>query len=264
MATLWISYAWADNKDGDVDFAAQELGRMGLKVKLDRWTVRAGLRLWDQIAEFIQSPAQCDAWLLYATQASLGSEPCREEFAYALERALSTRGSTFPVIGLFPATVDKQLIPPAIRTRLYVSLRDSDWKDRVVAAAEGRAPSIGQPAIQAFHLKLHRRGGVSVFEVRLRAGTWCPFVAGIPVSEESRVSPSVSYGAAGAPPKTSIVSRPLGLPQRDNEWAYVYANNEATPTMSYFIQCKEPPSKLLFGIRDGQCYVVSNPLRAGG
>ncbi len=33
MATIWITYAWADNQSGDVDFIAQELVASGLKVK---------------------------------------------------------------------------------------------------------------------------------------------------------------------------------------------------------------------------------------
>lgn len=260
MATLWMTYAWIDNEQGHVDYIAQELIRAGLHVKLDRWNLRAGLRLWEQIAEFIQSPTQCDAWLLYATQASLGSEPCKEEFAYALDRALTTRGARFPVIALFPATMDSQLIPAAIRARLYVSLTDPDWKVRIVAAAENRGPAVGQPTVRPFHLKVHRRGSQLSFEVRPRAGTWCPFVAGIPVAEESAVSLSVSYGPAGAPPRASMLFQTIGLNPRDNEWTYQYANNEASPTISYFINCKSPPSKLLFGIQDGQCFVVSNPL----
>jgi hypothetical protein len=35
MATVWITYAWADNQHNDIDFVAQELGRVGLTVKLD-------------------------------------------------------------------------------------------------------------------------------------------------------------------------------------------------------------------------------------
>ena len=94
MATVWLTYAWEDNKQGDVYFAAQELQRCGLTVKLDRWNISAGRRLWEQIEDFISNPEESDAWLLYATQASLQSEPCKEEFAYALDRALRTRGET--------------------------------------------------------------------------------------------------------------------------------------------------------------------------
>lgn len=41
MATVWITYAWEDNKEGDVDFAAQELLRSGLQVKLEKIRVRS-------------------------------------------------------------------------------------------------------------------------------------------------------------------------------------------------------------------------------
>src|SRR5215813_6715471 len=102
---VWMTYAWDDNKSHDVDFAAQELEAAGLEVKLDRWNLQAGNRLWDQIADFIQDQTKSDGWLLYATQASLGSEKCREEFAYALDRALETRGESYPVIALFPSPV---------------------------------------------------------------------------------------------------------------------------------------------------------------
>ena len=42
MATIWITYAWNDNENNDVDFVAQELGKKGVIVKLDRWEIRAG------------------------------------------------------------------------------------------------------------------------------------------------------------------------------------------------------------------------------
>ena len=121
MATVWVTYAWDDNKDDDVEFIAQELQRTGLVVKLDRWNIGAGKRLWQQIENFICNPKDSNAWILYATSNSLGSEACKEEYAYALDRALHSRGAAFPIIGLFPSTVDNNLIPAGLRTRLYVS-----------------------------------------------------------------------------------------------------------------------------------------------
>lgn len=98
MKTLWITYCWEDYKNGDVEFIAQELEKIGVSVKLDRWNIQAGKRLWEQIDKFISHPNECDAWAIIATQNSLGSEPCKEEVAYALDRALNTRGQTFPLI----------------------------------------------------------------------------------------------------------------------------------------------------------------------
>jgi len=208
MATIWLTYAWADNTQGDVDFVAQELINVGLRVKLDRWTIEAGKRLWEQIGNFIQNPTECDAWVLYATPNSLGSEACKEEFAYALDQALQARGDTFPVIGLFPSPVDKALIPPGIRTRLYVSTNDPDWKERIKAAAEKRSPDIEHPSILPYALQVHDPKPGSqryVIEVRPRAGTWAPFVAAVPISEKDKLDPHLSFGPKGGAPRQSII-----------------------------------------------------------
>jgi hypothetical protein len=111
MKKVWLTYAWSDNKEQDVDFIAQEIQSYGLEVKLDRWQIQAGKRLWEQIDNFITNPNECDAWILYATENSLGSEPCKEEFAYALDRALGSRGNTFPVIALFSFCCRKFINP---------------------------------------------------------------------------------------------------------------------------------------------------------
>lgn len=264
MATIWVTYAWADNQTGDVDFVAQELEAAGLKVKLDRWNIKAGVRLWDQIAEFIQSPAQCDAWLLVATQASLGSEPCREEYAYALDRALNSRGTTFPVVALFPATVEQSLIPAGIRTRLYVSLRDPDWKERIVAAAENRDVNVQRPRIAPYHFAVHRQATPLtgfVIEVRPRAGSWSPFVMAIPIAEKDRVKPHIMHGAPGRVPSVGAL---FGAGEgTTGDWAFCFAQNEATPTMSYYIFCSQLPSKLLFGADGGAQYTIERPDKVG-
>lgn len=257
MASIWITYAWTDNESGDVDFIAQELQHAGLTVKMDRWNLRAGVRLWEQIAEFIQSPQHCDAWLLIASQRSLGSEPCREEYAYALDRALKARGASFPVIALFPASVDQTLIPAGIRTRLHVSLRDLDWKERIKAAAENRDPDVSMPQIEPYLLEVHRPAPQSrevVVEVRPRAGVWAPFIAAIPALENEQVKLRIQQGPAGRLPDGGMLSG-----YRDGiagEWAFCMAQNEATPTTSYYVFCATLPTKILFGVDGGTQFRV--------
>jgi len=190
--SIWLTYAWEDNKDGDVDFAAQELIRTGLDVKLDRWNLTAGKRLWEQIESFIQDSSKSDGWLLYATQNSLGNEKCKEEFYYALDRALETRGGDFPVIALFPSTVDESLIPAGIKIRLHVSITDPDWKERIVASVERRDPSITKHLLEPYSVTIHdvfKAGGQQSYaiEVRPRGGTWSPFIAYIPFEEKDEV-----------------------------------------------------------------------------
>lgn len=258
--SIWITYAWNDNVDGDVDFTAHELIRAGLEVKLDRWNLSAGKRLWEQIESFIQDPSKSDGWLLYATQASLGSEPCKEEFTYALDRALDTRSDDFPVIALFPAPVDKDLIPAGIKTRLFVSLTDPDWKERIAAAVEKRQPGITIPQVKPYALTTHELSKEYgneryAIEVRPRGGTWAPFVAGIPLNEKEHVSPYLYHGAAKRVP-TAVIAAVLHGPtgeriSDDGRWWLLFAANEATPTQSYYIFCKKLPSLLIFGVDRG-------------
>lgn len=246
--SVWITYAWVDNAQGDVDFTAQELIRAGLTVKLDRWNLTAGKRLWDQIGSFIVDPSLSDGWILYATQASLGSEACKEELYYALERAIASRGTDYPVIAIFPATVDSNLIPPAIRSRLYVSLCDPDWKERIVAAVERRQPTVNHAPVSPYQLTVHRQDGHQIVEVRPRAGTWSPFLAAIPISEKQTVSPTLAHGPAGSPPMGCMLMNCGEQASSDGQHWILFAGNEATPTQSYYISCKVLPSILVFGV----------------
>lgn len=263
--SIWLTYAWEDNVNGDVDFVAQELTRAGLNVKLDRWNLTAGKRLWVQIESFIQDPSKSDAWLIYATQISLGREACKEEYAYALDRALHTRGVDFPVIALFPASVDRGLIPAGIKVRLFVSLADPDWKERIAAAVEGRQPQIAKPRVEPFALKIHKfekPGAIHryVIEVRPRAGTWVPFFAGVPLNEKDDVFPQMVNGPSGLIPTVAMTYHLGEGPSDDGRWYVMVHGNVATPTQSYYIFCKKLPSLLFFGVKDSPSqYQVTFP-----
>ncbi len=251
MATVWITYAWADNQHNDVDFVAQELGRAGLTVKLDRWNLGAGRRLWEQIEGFICKSDQSDAWLLVATNNSLASEPCKEEFAYALDRALKSRGDAFPVIAVFLTHTDPSLIPAGIRTRLHVSITDPDWKERIVAAAERRIHAASRPDVQPFHFHVHRMEGRSkpiAIEVRPRAGVWAPFIACVPLAEKDRVQPFIMIGPREVPTDSGMLTNCGEGPSPDNSLWLMHAGNQSTPTESYYVWCQELPSKLVFGV----------------
>jgi hypothetical protein len=253
MATIWLTYAWDDNKYGDVDFIAQELSQLGLKVKLDRWNIQAGKPLWAQIENFIQNPLESDAWAIYATPHSLGSKPCMEEFNYALDRALSTRGSEFPILAISPGSVDHRLLPAGIRTRLYVGTADPDWKERIVATAENRAPSINRQAIKPYHLKTYiidtpNNARRYIIEVRPRAGHWSPFVAAIPTSEKNQINLGMLPAPSGHLPSGGSMVDLGEETTADGLWWARIAQDQATPTQSYFLFCDVLPSKLMFGV----------------
>jgi hypothetical protein len=84
---LWLTYAWKDNEDRDIDFIVQVLDGLTLDVRFDRRSLVPGQRLWTQIGGAITDPAECDAWGIVLTANSLTSQPCIEELCYALDRA---------------------------------------------------------------------------------------------------------------------------------------------------------------------------------
>lgn len=250
--SLWLSYAWTDNEDQQVEFIAQELSDAGLNVKMDRWTLQAGNRLWDQIESMIQDSTKSDAWAIYATDSSLSSQPCREEYAYALDRALSPRGVAFPVIGIFSGHVDHALIPAGIRTRLYVRTSDPDWQERVVAAVEGRPIQATQARLEPYVLNVHQirtESGKVRFavEVRPRLDVWNPFVVAIPAAEKDRVNPSLQVGPTNQPGLGGIMwNITIGF-TNDQEWWFGSVGMPVSKSQSAYLVCDSLPSRLLFG-----------------
>lgn len=59
---LWVTYAWKDNEDKDIDYIVQELDKAGVDVRFDRRNLVPGQRLWVQIGDAITDSAECDAW----------------------------------------------------------------------------------------------------------------------------------------------------------------------------------------------------------
>ena len=47
---LWITYAWADNDEGDFDYLVNQLEDAGVPAIYDKIALVPGQRLWEQIA----------------------------------------------------------------------------------------------------------------------------------------------------------------------------------------------------------------------
>ena len=258
--SIWLTYAWDDNLNRDVDFLASELINSGLDLKLDRWNISAGKRLWEQIESHITDPNKSDGWILYATQTSLGSEACKEEFYYAHYRALETRNGDFPVIGLFPAPIDEGLIPAGIKTRLFVSLTDPDWKERIVASFKNRDLNIQKPHIDPYDLTVHpildKNSKTFAIEFRPRAGSWSPFFVAIPLKEKDiLLNFPLRPGPKG---KVQVANNYTGMlswnhdKSQDGKLWVEKVTLEVTPTQSCYLFCKRLPSVIRFGVNLGQ------------
>ena len=256
MKKLWITYAWADNEGGDIDFIAQELGKTGIYVRLDRWDISAGRRLWEQIENFITSEQECDGWLIVATQNSLSSQPCKEEIAYALDRTLKSRDGDFPFMVLFTGPVDDALIPASVKTRLFVSVTDQDWLERIGSALYGRRPEIARKEIASYEAKVHRHpSGKIILELRPRAGRWYPIIAAVPTSEKGAIK-FIMVEPSGHPTGTGFVPGSCEEQSSDGKWAAIVSNQQATPHESLYVWFEKLPSQLMFGSKSGPLYTI--------
>ncbi len=169
---LWITYAWADNEEGNFDFLVQELSSAGIPATYDRVALVPGRHLWAQIATRIESDTLA-GWAYLVSPQSLASRACQEELAFALDRAVSVKGEDFPLIGLLHG-VSIRDVPLPLRVRLCVNLKGPDWIEEIRAGLDGIPPRQVQaqqsPWISRVHENYAGQAGRFAIEVRPRFG----------------------------------------------------------------------------------------------
>jgi hypothetical protein len=255
MAKLWLTYAWKDNEDQDVDHVIGELKAVGLEVVFDRAHLIPGQRLWPQIDKGISDP-ETDGWAILATENSLNSEPCLEELAYALDRALRTRGAEFPLIGIFPAPIDRSKIPSALATRLYVNLQQSNWARLVADGVERQRPAVGASSIVPFVAKFHRHDGQMVLEIRPRSGRWYPGVVGVQKDGPLKVF-TIMPGPSGHPTLSGMVHKGSGQSQ-DGQWEFTVAHHAIDALNALYVKFDgDLKGEIMIGGGDeGERYII--------
>jgi len=133
--SIWITYSWKDNDEGNFDYLVQELRNFGIDTKYDKVALIPGQRLWTQIADKIKD-INTKGWAYLITPESLKSESCLEELYYALDRALESKDNKFPLIGLVVNGVSFNDVPTALKIRLCISLSSPNWKEQIKAGIE--------------------------------------------------------------------------------------------------------------------------------
>lgn len=169
---LWLTYAWSDNDEGDFDYLVQELKSNGITSIYDKISLIPGRKLWTQISERIER-GSLSAWVYLITPNSIASPACQEELAYALQRALDTKGEEFPLIGLLH-NVSIRDVPLALRVRLCVNLANPDWIEEIRAGVEGVPPSRKTQMQLPYIVKIHEgylnQANQNAIEIRPRFG----------------------------------------------------------------------------------------------
>ena len=258
MKNLWITYAWKDNEDKDIDFIIQELESSNIKVNFDRRNLIPGQRLWEQIGELITDPNQCDAWAIVLTQNSLNSENCIEELSYALDRALNSNGEKFPMFALLHK-ISSNNLPPALKIRLCITLENNNWVEQVVAAVEKKSVGFSPSDIEPFIITVHKNLDGIILEIRPRFERISPFV--VAVDYEQKINENVTIcmpGPANMVPNSFTAFNWINgqdtLPDGTKIWVWG-ADNEANSTSSYYLFSKKMPPRIWFGHKKNiKCY----------
>lgn len=259
VKTLWLTYAWTDNEESDVDFVVQKLQSLGIDVRLDRTRIIAGKRLWQQIDQNILSP-DLNGFAIYATRQSLLSEPCQEELAIALDRVLRKQVANFPLIGIFPVPIERELIPSAIATRLYVTLKDETWASRVASALSGENTQ-ATASVDPYYFKEHIMGSDYIYEMRPRDGVWHPAVVATPIDQFSKCAWPWVW-AKGQPQYKPPMYIGAELPETSISgqlWKGYRVDQQADATQSLYLKSTEKLKRIIFGGPTSSQYCINVP-----
>ncbi len=251
MKKLWLTYAWKDNEDQDLDYIVQELDKLDLEVKFDRRNLIPGQRLWDQIGTQITDPDQCEAWGILLTSNSLKSGPCIEELAYALDRAIEAKGGHFPMFALMTDSITSKDLPPSLKVRLCIPLTNNDWKKQVEASCHKKPTGFTPQNLSDFVMTEHISDNGFCLEIRPRFDRIAPVAIVVDLAE--KVSGNVfdsSLGPAGRIPTGFVAHSRIDSETTltDGTKAWVWgADNETNSTYSYFLFYKSRPKRIWFG-----------------
>jgi hypothetical protein len=131
-----------------------------------------------------------------------------------------------------------------------------DWKERIKGAADGRTPAVTRAPIEPYQVRLHRspQAGSRAYaiEMRPRAGTWSPFFAACPAAEKEILKPNIMHSPSNRVPSGGALFNTGECLSDDGQWWILFAQNEATPTQSYFLFVDQIPSQFIFGVHNGQ------------
>lgn len=250
---LWITYAWVDNDEGDFDFLVQELGRNDIPALYDKIALVPGRRLWSQIADKI-SHEPLAGWAYLVTPNSISSNACQEELAYALQRALDTKGEQFPLIGLLHG-VSIRDVPLALRVRLCVNVKNPDWVEEIRAAILGQPPRRLVEEQGPYIIKVHnpylRDPNAIAVEIRPRFGELTYWRIGYPVEgpRPSAWGSGPANGGGISAVTNQVMEGVRGIQVQGIPMEFVGAGNTLSPsTSAYIVFQSQTPSKLFFGV----------------
>lgn len=253
MKPLWITYAHSDNETGNFDYLVNELNKVGIDIIFDKISLVPGQRLWEQIGKKICN-GDLSGWAFLITANSLKSNACLEELEYALNRALNPN-NTFPIIGLIHEVPSSE-IPPAIKARLYVNLKNDTWKEEIKAGLEQRSLKLPKVNVLPYKTSITfnylNQPGVTAFEISPRFGEVHYWRWAYPKAGPQPIN--WGTGPSGGKLVSSVSTDEISGETMSEEGLCIFigSGNTLTPgTSAYLIFDKSFPQLMRFGQATG-------------
>ncbi len=263
MIPLVLSCHPSDAAAGRGAFAAAELERAGLSVRLDARPMDVAARFWPPLKSMISNKLRAQAWAALITDTVSLDNVAVETLGYAASGAKGTRGQEFALIALRPGSAAVAM-PGAFAAMQQIAMGEPTWARSVRGLAEGRGlargqgtglgGSIGEP----YSITLHHRvpsGGRSVSAIELRplTSSWLQFFVAVPWSEVGQAQLRLVHGLRGTLPEPHCEPAEAASPQpeREGEWAVLRGPEPASRRESYFLFCDAIPTTVRFGVPDG-------------
>jgi hypothetical protein len=126
---LWISYPWINREERDFAYLVGQLKDADIEAVYDSLQLQPEMHLWERTVQRLLSIG-FDGWLYILTHQCFTRKICTDELTAAINQALRSMGPDFPMVGLL-YDIATQQVPPMLRVRPCISLRDPDWRQQI-------------------------------------------------------------------------------------------------------------------------------------
>jgi hypothetical protein len=254
MAEIWLTHDVEDNLGYAVDFAVTELERAGVVLRIDGRNLRTD-PLWQRAGASLLNPRKISAWCVYLSEATLSRADSLGQIVEAAAKVAEQRPGDLAIALVRPGSPGGRPIPPALASLPSIRMSEQYWAERLRAAVEKRRPEIPPPGIHPYALTLHQWGAEErqqqALEIRPIAGSWGPFVAGVPLREKDLVRPRLVHGPRGPVPADRPYQADDGTPSDDGQWWLLKGAAPADRLNSYYLRHDRMPETILFGVDGG-------------
>lgn len=256
---IWFSYCWDDKSEGDFFYLVKELeDTKNIEVIYDERTLNGGKRIWPEIEKNIYDKT-VTGFIYFLTPNSIKSNPCKEEFELAYNKMIEKGEDGFKLIGLLH-NVSIDDISKRLKIRLCCSLKNPDWKRKIVDALNNKLPSVNDIEPESdltwkIHSKYNGHEDRIAVEVRPKFKEIKGWRIGFPLSTKEYLREwglGNANGGAISPPTVGYMEGITGIKTDNIDLIYYGGEDVLSSSISaYVVFEKKYPDFIFFAVAKG-------------